>query len=202
MGLETSQEVRKKYEAVPNPFLQGYLKRVGERLAASKEAKESGFNFQFTVVNEPSVNAFALPGGPMFVFTGLLKAVDNEAQLAGVMSHEMSHVILRHGTNQLSKANVLQLPAALAGAAAGNRTIMGQLTQAGIGFGLQSALLKFSNAMLKANPLRFRFADMRQSSSFTKRMSSSVGCSFAAISPSTANFANAIIWSSGTTNVC
>jgi predicted Zn-dependent protease len=146
LGLETSQEVRKKYEAVPNPFLQGYLKRVGERLAASQEAKESGFNFQFTLVNEPSVNAFALPGGPMFVFTGLLKAVDNEAQLAGVMSHEMSHVILRHGTNQLSKANVLQLPAALAGAAAGNGTIMGQLTQAGIGFGLQSALLKFSRS--------------------------------------------------------
>ena len=56
----------------------------------------------------------------MFVFTGLLKAADNEAQLAGVMAHEMAHVILRHGTNQASKANLLQMPALLAGAVVGS----------------------------------------------------------------------------------
>ena len=146
LGLETAKEVHQKYQAVESRYLQDYLKRVGERLASAKEAKESGFTFQFTLVHDPSVNAFALPGGPMFVFTGLMKMVDNEAQLAGVMAHEMSHVILRHGTNQLSKANLVQIPALLVSAAAGQDTVVGQLAQAGIGFGLNSVLLKFSRS--------------------------------------------------------
>lgn len=146
LGQESAAQVRKQYQVVQNQFLQDYLKRVGERLATTKEAKESGFNFTFTLLNEPSINAFALPGGPMFVFTGLMKAVDNEAQLTGVMAHEMSHVILRHGTNQMSKANFLQLPALLAGAAVGNGSLIGQLAQAGMGLGLSSMLLKFSRS--------------------------------------------------------
>ena len=81
-----------------------YIRRIGDRLAATPEAKQSGFLFSFTLLNVPQVNAFALPGGPMFIFTGLLKATENEAQLAGVMAHEMSHVILRHGTHEASKA--------------------------------------------------------------------------------------------------
>jgi predicted Zn-dependent protease len=144
LGKETAAQVRQKYQVVRNRFLQDYLKRVGDRLANTKEAKDSGFAFSFTLLNEPSVNAFALPGGPMFVFTGLLKAVDNEAQLAGVMAHEMSHVILRHGTNQMSKANLLQIPALLAQAATGGGGTLSSILQASIGFGFQSALLKFS----------------------------------------------------------
>jgi Zn-dependent protease with chaperone function len=145
MGQEAAAEVRKQYQVVQNPFLQDYLNRVGRRLAAAPEAAQSGFPFTFTVVNDPTINAFALPGGPMFVQTGLLKAVDNEAQLAGVMGHEMSHVILRHGTNQASKANLLQIPALLAGSMLGNSgSLLGQLAQAGIGFGFNSVLLKFS----------------------------------------------------------
>ena len=81
----------------------------------------------------------------MFINTGLLRAVDNEAQLAAVMGHEMSHVILRHGTNQASKANLIQLPAMLAGQIAGTSGgMMGQLAQIGIGIGANSVLLKFS----------------------------------------------------------
>jgi Zn-dependent protease with chaperone function len=144
LGREAAQQVRKQYQVVHNQFLQDYLNRVGQRLAATPQAVESGFPFSFTVVNDPSINAFALPGGPMFVNTGLLKAVDNEAQLAGVMGHEMSHVILRHGTNQASKQNLLQIPALLAGAVLGNGSLLGQLAQAGVGFGFNSVLLKFS----------------------------------------------------------
>ncbi len=80
----------------------------------------------------------------MFINTGLLKAVDNEAQLAAVMSHEMAHVILRHGTNQASKANIIQIPLALAGQLTNSDTLMGQLTQIGISLGADSVLLKFS----------------------------------------------------------
>ena len=107
LGQESAAEVRKKMNVIKDPVLTAYVNKVGKRLAASREAQDSGFPFTFEVVADPSINAFALPGGPMFINTGLLKAVDNEAQLAGVMGHEMSHVILRHGTNQASKAQLI-----------------------------------------------------------------------------------------------
>src|SRR3974390_1144372 len=103
VGREWAAEVRKQMAVINDPVLTAYVNRVGKRLAASQEAQSSGFPFTFEVVAEPSTKPVALPGGPMFINTGLLKAVDNEAQLAGVMGHEMSHVILRHGTNQASK---------------------------------------------------------------------------------------------------
>lgn len=145
LGQDTAAQVRKQMTIVNDPTLTGYVNAVGRRLMASQEAKDSGFPFTFEVVADPSINAFALPGGPMFINTGLLKAVDNEAQLAGVMGHEMSHVILRHGTNQASKANLIELPAMLAGQMAGG-SMLGQLAQLGIGIGANSVLLKFSRS--------------------------------------------------------
>ena len=142
LGKEAATEVEKTLQIVKNPDLTSYLTRIGTRLARSPRA--GAFPFTFQVVNDKSVNAFALPGGPMFVHTGLLSMVDNEAQLAGVMAHEMSHVALRHGTNQASKANLIQIPAALAGAIAGNNSMLGSLAQMGIGLGAQSILLKYS----------------------------------------------------------
>jgi len=144
LGQEAAAEVRKQATIVKDPVLTDYVNAIGKRLAASREAKDSGFNFTFEVVADPTINAFALPGGPMFINTGLLKVVDNEAQLAGVMGHEMSHVILRHGTNQASKADLIQIPLALAGELTNSDTLMGQLTQLGIGLGADSVLLKFS----------------------------------------------------------
>jgi predicted Zn-dependent protease len=143
LGQESAAEVRKKMPIIHDPFLTAYVTKVGKRLAASQEAQESGFPFTFEVVADPSINAFALPGGPMFINTGLLKAVDNEAELAGVMGHEMSHVILRHGTNQASKAKLIELPALLGSQVAGG-SMLGQLASAGIGLGANSVLLKFS----------------------------------------------------------
>src|SRR5271166_2801326 len=144
LGQEAAAQVRKQMTVIKDPTLTAYVNAVGKRLMASQEATASGFPFTFEVIANPSINAFALPGGPMFINTGLLRAVDNEAQLAGVMGHEMSHVILRHGTNQASKANLIELPAMLAGQLAGNGSMMGQLAQLGIGFGADSVLLKFS----------------------------------------------------------
>src|SRR6185436_20342441 len=123
LGRQAAVEFRKQYKVVPNQELQGYLRRIGERLAIQKEPRESGFEFTYTLVNDKSTNAFALPGGPIFVHTGLILKADNEAQLAGVLAHEMSHVILRHGTNQASKANLLQLPALLAAAVTGSNLL-------------------------------------------------------------------------------
>src|ERR1700758_1492183 len=126
LGQENAAQVRKQLTVIHDPFLTEYGTRVGKRLVSAREAQESGFPFTFEVVADPSINAFALPGGPMFINTGLLKAVDNEAELAGVMGHEMSHVILRHGTNQASKAQLIQLPALLAGQAGGG-SMLGSL---------------------------------------------------------------------------
>ncbi len=144
LGQESAAQVRKQMTIIEDPVLTEYVNRVGKRLTASHEAQDSGFPFTFEVVADPSINAFALPGGPMFINTGLLRAVDNEAQLAGVMGHEMSHVILRHGTNQASKRNLIELPAMLAAQMAGSNSMAGQLAQLGIGLGANSVLLRFS----------------------------------------------------------
>jgi len=145
LGQENAAQVRKQLPVIKDPVLTDYVTQVGKRLMSAREAQESGFPFTFEVVADPSINAFALPGGPMFINTGLLKAVDNEAQLAGVMGHEMSHVILRHGTNQASKSKFIELPAVLASQMAGE-SMIGKLAQAGIGLGANGVLLKFSRS--------------------------------------------------------
>ncbi len=140
VGQENAKQVLAQYDVVKNQFLQDYVDRIGRKLAACPEANQSGFQFTFTVLNVDEINAFALPGGPMFIYTGLLKAIDNEAQLAGVMGHEMSHVILRHGTHEATKVNGVQI---LAG---GLATLLGggKLVQAGLGLTANSFVLKFS----------------------------------------------------------
>ena len=143
LGKESADQVRKQTTVIKDPVLTAYVNRVGQRLVSSREAQESGFPFTFEVVADPSINAFALPGGPMFINTGLLRAVDNEAQLAGVMGREMSHVILRHGTNQATKSELVELPAIL-GAQLTGSSMVGKLAQLGIGLGANSVLLKFS----------------------------------------------------------
>ena len=146
LGEESAAQVRKQMTVINDPELTSYVNRVGKRLAATQEAQASGFPFTFEVVADPRINAFALPGGHMFIHTGLLKAVDNEAQLAGVLGHEMSHVILRHSTNQATKAKVIELPAALAEQMSGKDSMMGKLEQLGITLGANSVLLKFSRS--------------------------------------------------------
>jgi predicted Zn-dependent protease len=103
-------------------------------------------------VNDDSINAFALPGGPMYVQTGLLKAADSEGEVAGVLAHEMSHVALRHGAAQISKQQTYGMLFQVLGAAAGTLTadkngecgMICQITQAGTSLGENSLLMKFS----------------------------------------------------------
>lgn len=142
IGKEAAAEVRRTMPVVSNAELTGYVQRIGSRLAKSKRAES--FPFTFEVINDSSINAFALPGGPMFVHTGLLAALDNESQLAGVLAHEMSHVTLRHGTSQVSKANLLQLGVMIGTAGMGNGSMWSRLGQLGIGLGANSLLLRYS----------------------------------------------------------
>ena len=153
IGKEASVEVEKRMAVVHNRELDSYLATILGKLEQSPYARTLNrdgsrgelFPFAIHAVYDKNVNAFALPGGPIYVNTGLLELVDNEAQLAGAIAHEMSHVVLRHSTNRASKQNIIALPALLAGALVGN-SILGQLAQIGIGFGANSVLLKFSRA--------------------------------------------------------
>lgn len=141
LGKESAAQVEKQMTVLKDPVLTEYINLLGTKIASQPQADK--YPYTFKVLLEPSINAFALPGGPMFVHTGLITAADNEAQLVGVLAHEMSHVALRHGTNQASKANLIQLPAMLAGAVMGG-SLLGQLGQVGVGLGANSVLLKFS----------------------------------------------------------
>jgi predicted Zn-dependent protease len=143
LGKEAAAQVEKQMQIVNNKDLENFINQIGRKLIATPEADAKSFAYSFKVVNDKSINAFALPGGPAFIHTGLIAAADNEGQVAGVMAHEISHVALRHGTNQASKANLIELPALLAGSVAGG-SMIGQLAQIGVGLGANSVLLKFS----------------------------------------------------------
>jgi Zn-dependent protease with chaperone function len=143
LGREAAAQVENQMQIVRDQQLNGMVQRIGQRLASAPEADK--YPYTFKVVYDSNINAFALPGGPTYIHTGLIKAADNEAQLAGVMAHEIAHVALRHGTHQASKANAVQLPAMiLGGVLGGGGSMLGQLAQVGIGLGANSVLLKFS----------------------------------------------------------
>jgi predicted Zn-dependent protease len=143
LGEQSAAIIRQRYQQVQNGDLQAYIKKIGERLAKTPSASSSGFPFSFTLLNYKEVNAFALPGGPTFVFTGLIKTSDSEAELAGVLAHEISHVVLRHGTNRMSKANVIERPALIIGLL-NSFTLLGRLVNVGLGIGLNGVFLKNS----------------------------------------------------------
>ena len=146
LGREYAQQVEQQMHVVPNKELTDYVNRVGMRLV--RQGQLDDYPYYFKVVQEDSINAFALPGGPMYIHTGLIKAAENEAQLAGVLAHELSHVVLRHGTHQATKSQFLQLGAILVGGAASRGGgLSGALAQLGIGLGANSYLLSFSRSM-------------------------------------------------------
>lgn len=151
IGREAVPELERQMRLVRNEQVDRYLNALLRKLEQSRYARTleadgsraAMFPFQVHAVYDNSINAFSLPGGPIFVNTAAIAAAENEAQVAGVIAHEMSHIVLRHPTNQASKRNLVALPAVLAGALTGN-TLLGQLAQAGILFTANSAMLKFS----------------------------------------------------------
>ena len=142
MGKEAGKEIERTKPLLHNDEVTGYLTRIGSRLASSHHAGQ--FPFRFHVIKDKAVNAFAFPGGPVYVNTGLLAAVDNETELAGVLALEMSHVALRHGTHQATKSIPVAAAAAFFGAMIGDDSTLAKLGQLGINFGAQSMLLRYS----------------------------------------------------------
>ena len=146
LGLQAAAQVYQQMPVVPDssPETQ-YIRQLGQKLVATIPPEYS-WPFEFHVVAQKEINAFALPGGPMFVNIGTITAAANEAELAGVMSHEMSHVYMQHSAKQASKAQTTSLLAGLAGAALGATMggAVADLGQAGIQMGAEGLMLKYS----------------------------------------------------------
>src|SRR4051794_23603280 len=117
LGREAAGEAEKQLPIVRDPELGAYLERVGQRLAGAipTEFQHPEFQYSFKVVNAKEINACALPGGPMYVNTGMIAAARSEDEMAGVMAHEISHVALRHGTAQVTKAQKYQMLSGIMG---------------------------------------------------------------------------------------
>jgi beta-barrel assembly-enhancing protease len=143
LGQEAAAQVQQQQAVVQNAQLTNYLNSLAGRLANTTHGR-SEFPYKVNAIASKDINAFALPGGPIFVYTALIGEASNEAELAGVLAHEMTHVKLRHGTNQATEANLIQLPFAFAEKAVGTGSLLGQLAQVGIGLGFNSVILKMS----------------------------------------------------------
>ena len=144
LGRQAAQEAEGQFPLLRDETVRSYVENVGRRLVASipSEFQHPEFQYYFKVVNARDINAFALPGGPMYVNRGMIEAARTEGEMAGVMAHEISHVALRHGTAQATKGQKYSVLAGIAGVAG---TIfggpgVGQLAQAPFAV----YLLKFS----------------------------------------------------------
>ena len=108
LGKRVAADAEKQLPMCNAPKVDAYLTALGMRLVAKLPTNGVQYPFEFHCVNDKAINAFALPGGFVFVNRGAIEVADNEAQLAAVMGHELSHVALRHGTNQATKAQAAQ----------------------------------------------------------------------------------------------
>jgi len=146
LGFQTAAQVYKQMPVLPDnsPETQ-YIRKLGTKLVSTIPSQNS-WPFEFHVIPQKEINAFALPGGPMFVNIGTITAASNEAELAGVMAHEMSHVYMQHSAKQAGKAQTTSMLAGLAGLVLGATTkgTLGSLAQYGIQFGAQGLMLKYS----------------------------------------------------------
>lgn len=106
LGKQMAQEVERQAKIVDDPVIAEYVNRVGQNLVRNSDAKVP---FTIKVIDSEEINAFALPGGFFFVNTGILMNADNEAEMAGVMAHEIAHVACRHGTRQASRGEIAQV---------------------------------------------------------------------------------------------
>jgi len=143
IGRQSAIEAEQQLPILNDRSTDQYVNAIGKRLGAV--APGADYAYQFKVVNASDINAFALPGGYLYLNRGLIEAAGSEGMLAGVMAHEMAHVALRHGTNQASKAYLGQAGLGILGGlvAKDNRSTAKTMNTIG-GFGLNALFLKFS----------------------------------------------------------
>lgn len=165
LGAEAAPQFTEEFGGpVPDPELHRYISDIGRRMAAETEGEFPSVPWEFTLLNSPVINAFALPGGKVFITRGLAERLQNEAQLAGVIGHEIGHVTARHGNQRISQATGFQIGmvivATVAGASA-ERSATAAAVQAAIPavmIGGQLVLLKFGrDEELEADALGIRY---------------------------------------------
>jgi predicted Zn-dependent protease len=110
LGLQAAPEMAQQFGGLdPDPASQARVDRIGERLVSRSAAGKSPYRFEFHVLDDPeTINAFALPGGQVFITEGLLRRLTTDGQLAGVLGHEIAHVVARHGAEHIAKAQLTQ----------------------------------------------------------------------------------------------
>jgi Zn-dependent protease with chaperone function len=144
IGQQSAAEAEQQLPILNDRNVDAYVNRIGARLAANAGGPQ--FQYRFKVVNASDINAFALPGGFIYVNRGVLDQARNEGEVAGVLAHEISHVALRHGTHQASKAYLAQAGLSILGGVLGGHVGEGaaQIINAVGGFGLNALFLKYS----------------------------------------------------------
>ena len=147
LGRRAAAELRQDLPMVRDRETESYVRRIGERLVAAipRRLQQPAFRYTFQVVDRRDINAFALPGGPIYVNRGMLDAARNDGEVAGVIAHEISHVALRHGTAQATKGAPFQfgaLAGQILGSVVGGRT--GAVIAQGSQIGLGTYFMKYS----------------------------------------------------------
>ncbi len=143
LGKQAATDAQRHLPLCNAPKVDAYLTQLGARLVQKLPTGGVQYPFEFHCVNDKAINAFALPGGYVFINRGAIEAADNESQLAGVMAHELSHVALRHGTNQATKAILAETGLGIFGALFGDSTGGALLTTLG-SFTAGGVLLRYS----------------------------------------------------------
>lgn len=136
IGRRSASQIERQYRSYNDPR----VSRIGRQLAA--RSSMPNLPWRFRVIDRADANAFALPGGYIYVTSGMLRRTRNDSELAGILAHEVTHVTLRHGTNQASKAMLAQMPLQVLGGRLGGG-LGGNLARLGLSFGLNSLFLKY-----------------------------------------------------------
>jgi len=147
IGRQAAEEIEQQLPLLRDRSVTSYVASLGRRLVSAipPDLRQPDFRYTFKVINVRDLNAFALPGGPIYVNRGMIEVARTEGELAGVLAHELSHVVLRHGTAQATRATPYQLGAlagAVAGAIIGGNA--GAVVSQGTQFGLGTMFLRYS----------------------------------------------------------
>jgi predicted Zn-dependent protease len=153
IGQQTSQQVEQTMALVDDPELQAYVDELGQRLAAASERPDLPWSFK--VVDDPTPNAFALPGGPIYFTRGMMNLMNSEAQLASVLGHEIGHITARHSVAQISRAQLAQIGVGLGMIFVPELRPFGDVA----GLGLNLLMLRYGrDAERQADELGYRYA--------------------------------------------
>lgn len=139
IGRRSAAQIDRQYRTYNDPR----VSRIGRQLAA--RSSMPNLPWRFRVIDRADANAFALPGGYVYITSAMLRRTRNDSELAGILAHEVMHITLRHGTNQASKAMLARMPLQVLGGRLGGG-LAGNLAQLGLSFGLNSLFLRYSRS--------------------------------------------------------